>query len=158
MMTTETAKHRKWYREPYVWLIIALPLSAVIGGIITAWYAIESNDGLVVDDYYKRGLQINKVLDRDKAALRHELQASLQLTPGAPVATIVLHGNDKFSYPGTISVSFLYSTHSGHDRTEELRRVAANTYQGSMPQLVKGHWYIQIEAQDWRLLESMMVH
>jgi hypothetical protein len=158
MITTETAKQRKWYREPYVWLIIALPLSAVIGGIITAWYAVESNDGLVVDDYYKRGLQINKVLDRDKAALRHELQASLQLIPGASVATIVLHGNDKFSYPGTISVSFLYSTHGGYDRTEELRRVAANTYQGSMPKLVKGRWYIQIEAQDWRLLESMTVH
>ena len=157
-MKTETANHRKWYLEPYVWLIIALPLSAVIGGIITAWYAVESNDGLVVDDYYKRGLQINRVLERDKAALRHELQASLQLNPDAPLATIILHGNDTFSYPGSISVSFLYSTRSGHDRKEKLKLVAANTYQGSMPQLVKGHWYIQIEAQDWRLLESMTVH
>ena len=158
MTTTETATQRKWYREPYVWLLICLPLSAVIGGMITIWYAVESNDGLVVDDYYKRGLQINRVLDRDKAALRHGLKASVQLQPGAPVATIILRGNDRFNYPHSISVNFLYSTRSGHDRSEELRLVAANTYQGRTPPLVRGRWYIQIEAQDWRLLESLTVH
>ena len=54
---------RPWFREPWVWLLIALPASAVLGGMVTIWIAVDSDDGLVVDDYYKRGLEINKKLD-----------------------------------------------------------------------------------------------
>jgi len=152
-----SVKPRVWYREVYVWLIIALPLSAVIGGVITAWYAIESNDGLVVDDYYKRGLEINRVLERDKASERYGLQARLHFEPGAPAATIVLDGNASFSPPDSISVSFLNATRGGYDHNLEFRRVSADTYQSVMPRLLRGHWYIQIEKQDWRLLKSIVV-
>jgi hypothetical protein len=44
-----------WYREPWVWLMIAFPMSAVIGGMITIYLAVTTSTGLVVDDYYKRG-------------------------------------------------------------------------------------------------------
>ena len=68
---------KPWYREPFVWLVILFPASAVIGGMITISLAISSDDGLVVDDYYKRGLEINRTLERDKAAARHGIQATL---------------------------------------------------------------------------------
>jgi len=78
-MNTEASSSspRPWFREPWVWLIIALPASAVFGGIITIWIAVESDDGLVQDDYYKYGMEINKTLDRDKAAVQYELVANL---------------------------------------------------------------------------------
>ncbi|MEJ2760519.1 MAG: FixH family protein [Gammaproteobacteria bacterium] len=141
-----------------MWLIILLPLSAVVGGIVTAWYAVESNDGLVVDDYYKRGLAINKVLDRDRAAKRYGLVATLQLRTGSPVATVILKGNSTFTAPEEITISFMHATRSGHDRKLTLRRVDPVTYQGPKPVLIRGRWNVQIEAQDWRVLDSMTVH
>ena len=57
-MNTHKLK-KPWYREPWVWLMIALPASAVVGGIITIYLAVSTSDGLVVDDYYKRGKAIN---------------------------------------------------------------------------------------------------
>ena len=158
MSESEIVKPRKWYLEPYVWLIILLPFSAVVGGIVTVWYAVESSDGLVVDDYYKRGLAINKVLDRDRAAQRYGIETTLEFRTGSPVATVILKGNPTFTAPEMISVSFLHATRSGHDRKRTLVRVAPDTYQGPMPDLIRGRWNIVIEAQDWRVLDSMTVH
>ena len=41
---------RPWFREPWVWFIIALPACAVVGCAITIWLAITRPDYLVVDD------------------------------------------------------------------------------------------------------------
>ncbi len=35
---------RPWYREPYVWLLIAIPAAAVLTGLITLAFAIASDD------------------------------------------------------------------------------------------------------------------
>ena len=40
----------RWYRVPFVWLVIALPLTAVIASFITLGLAISSDDGVVEDD------------------------------------------------------------------------------------------------------------
>lgn len=148
-----------WYREPYVWFVIAIPLAAVIGGIITARLAIVSNDGLVVDDYYKQGLAINRVIDRDKAADRLGIQANMQLSRErqGDRFRLFLTGNEKFTVPKKLDVSFLYSTRSGFDKQLTLTLTDYNTYQSELPHLRKGRWYIQIEAGDWRLLKTIFI-
>ena len=148
-----------WYREPYVWFVIAIPLAAVIGGIITARLAIVSNDGLVVDDYYKQGLAINRVIDRDKAAQRLGIQATMQLAQDREQDRfrLFLTGNEKFTAPQKLNVSFLYSTRSGFDKQLNLALTGNNTYQSELPRLKKGRWYIQIEADDWRLLKTIFI-
>src|SRR4030066_420476 len=70
---------RPWYREPLVWLIICFPLTAVIAGFFTLYLAIISKDGLVVDDYYQKGKEINMSLARDRAATQHGLRAGVHL-------------------------------------------------------------------------------
>jgi len=46
----KTVEIRPWFREPWVWFIIALPAAAVVGCAITIWLAITRPDFLVVDD------------------------------------------------------------------------------------------------------------
>ena len=50
-----------WYREPWPWILIAGPL---VGRDRRAWprrvIAVRSDDGMVADDYYKRGLLVNQ--------------------------------------------------------------------------------------------------
>ncbi len=66
-----------WYRVPFVWLLIGVPASSVILGIIMITLAIRTDDGLVIDDYYQHGKEINQVLARDEVARERGAQARL---------------------------------------------------------------------------------
>lgn len=156
-MIEEKKQIVSWYKEPYMWLVVSFPLIAVIGGIFTIYLAIESDDGLVVDDYYKRGLEVNKVLDRDHAASDYQLKANLEISRSNPVFSIVLEGNTKFKLPDEIKVSFLHPTRKGLDHHLVLKKDNTNSYRGSTPPLVQGKWYIQIETNEWRLFREYSV-
>ena len=67
-----TEQNRHWYNFPLVWMMISIPFSAVIMGVVMIWLAVDTNDGLVVDDYYKQGLEINGLISRDKKAAELE--------------------------------------------------------------------------------------
>jgi len=41
---------RPWYREPWPWVLIAIPLAAVIASAVTLWLALSRPDHIVVDD------------------------------------------------------------------------------------------------------------
>ena len=147
-----------WYREPYVWLLIAFPLLAVVGGFITLGLAIASNDGLVVDDYYKEGLMINRVLKRDQAAADLGLEAELQLAPQRDRFTLSMNGKPAFTPPGVLKVSFLHATRKGFDQYVSVDKTGDNIYTSRIRPLIRGHWYVQIETDNWRLLKSVTVH
>ena len=146
-----------WYREPYVWLLIAIPLAAVIGSVITGKLALQSDDGLVVDDYYKQGLEINQVLERDRLANELGIVANIQFSPEQHAFRLFLTGNEKFMAPETITVSFLHATRGGLDRKIKINRTAANLYQAELPQLPKGRWHIQIDTGDWRIVQTTLI-
>jgi len=40
---------RPWYREPWPWVLIAIPLLTVIASAITFWLAVSRPDYLVLD-------------------------------------------------------------------------------------------------------------
>ncbi len=151
------SQKREWFREPWVWLLIALPASAVLGGMVTIWIAVKSDDGLVVDDYYKRGLEINKQLDRDKAIDTYDLVAKLHTLEGQKIIQIELIANEKFIAPNSLKLSFLHPTIKGHDQILEFQHLGNGFYEGIMPDLINGNWYLQLEADDWRLLEYMVI-
>jgi len=148
---------RKWYREPYVWLLIAFPLTAVIGGSITAILALESDDGLVVDDYYNQGLEINQVLERDQAAVNQGIEAKLQISREQHSIRLFLSGNESFKPPAQLSVSFLHATRSGFDQKILASSKDGNLYQAELPVLVPGRWNVQIETDNWRVLKSLSI-
>ena len=41
---------RPWYRQFWPWVLIAIPLSAVVMGAITLWLALANPEHLVVED------------------------------------------------------------------------------------------------------------
>lgn len=53
---------RPWWKEPYVWMVIGGPLSAVLACAITAVYIMQGPDALVSEDYYREGIEISKQL------------------------------------------------------------------------------------------------
>ena len=77
-MKQSMTKSNRWHRVPFVWLLIAIPLTAVIVGFVGLALAIRSDDGMVEDDYYKQGMTINRMLDRDKAAAAENLTSTVE--------------------------------------------------------------------------------
>ena len=150
-------QNNPWYREPYVWLVILFPALAVIAGIITAVLALNSDDGLVADDYYTRGLAINRTMERDRVAERYGLQAKIELVQAGNSVRITLSADNNFNYPDRIMISFFHATRKGFDWRFPVARTDNGVYEGKMPVLVPGNWYVQIESDDWRLLQSLTV-
>jgi uncharacterized protein len=59
---TSLNTNQKWYTNPFVWLIIGGPLLVVVASFITLYLAIKHPDP-AIDDYYRKGIEINKTLD-----------------------------------------------------------------------------------------------
>jgi len=148
---------RPWYREPLVWLIIAFPLSAVIAGFFTLYLAIISRDGLVVDDYYQKGKEINRSLARDHAAAQHRLRAGVQLDAAKQQVVVHLSAARDRALPDRVDLRWLHATRAGFDQKQMLVRSPDGAYRGAFSGLAPGHWYVQIEAQDWRLQGSLHI-
>ena len=146
---------RPWYREPLVWLVIAFPFIAVVAGIATYIIADRTEDGLVVDDYYKKGKEINKSLARDYAATRLGLHGGLRLDAKAQQVVVILAADRRDALPPVVTLRWLHGTRSGFDRNQELQRQSNGDYRADYPELAPGHWYVQLEAQDWRLQGSL---
>ena len=146
-----------WYREPLVWLVIFFPTVAVVGGLITIYLAITSNDGLVVDDYYKRGLEINQVLERDQAAKLHGLQAILDFNRDPKLIYLTLSAKPDYHLPNQIELKLSHHTRAYFDNRIMLEHIANTLYRGPLPDLQPGAWYVELAADDWRLLKSLQV-
>lgn len=141
---------RSWYREPWVWLVIALPMSAVIGGMITIYLAVTSSDGLVVDDYYKRGKAINMELARDQAAARYQLQAIVGIDSQSGQVTMTLESRN-YLRPEQVRLLLLHPTRAGHDQQVLLETAGKGVYTGVLRPVASANWHVQLEADDWRL-------
>ena len=147
---------RPWYREPWVWLMIAIPLAAVIAGLTTIYIAVTTSDGLVVDDYYKRGKAINRDLARDRAAADHQLEARIEIDTAGNRVNLLLQSRD-YVLPAELKLSFLHPTRKGHDQQVLLQQLGAGRYTGQVDELARGSWYLQLEADDWRLSGRVQV-
>lgn len=143
-----------WYRVPIVWLLIAVPLSAVAGGFTTLWLALRSNDGLVVDDYYRRGMEINRDLDRDRAAAARGVKARVQLDDARREMRIDLNLPAP-QRPQQLRVQLLHATRQGYDRRFMAAPGGDGAYRVPLTGLAPGHYYVQLAAGDWRLVGSL---
>jgi uncharacterized protein len=151
-MTTMTAiVVRPWYREPFVWLLTAIPLLTVVAGGVTFSVALSSADGLVADDYYKRGLEINRDLGREQAAQALGLSVRLSLLPAQQKVTATLPPGT--ARPAVLLLRFAHPTRSGLDRIVRLQLTAPDTYAGTLQLPPASHWRVSVEDAEatWRL-------
>ncbi len=141
---------KPWYREPWPWLLMIMPVTAVIAGSLTWWLAMKSADGLVVGDYYKEGLAINQVLARDEWAREQGLTAHLDVVNGQ--LRLSLQAKSQIS-PKLLSVKFTHPTHEGRDHTVILHLDGNGLYIAPLPAMPVGKWHVQIEEPQgkWRL-------
>ena len=140
-----------------VWMVIFFPSLAVVAGISTIFIAINTEDGLVVDDYYKQGLQINQVIKYDEKARQLGLSAFVDANAKSGEILVSLKADMEFELKDEISFKLIHRTRSGLDQLTTLSRVGSSAdYRGYIkPPVIEGRWTIQIVSPDyWRLKQN----
>ena len=140
-----------WYKVSWVWLLIGLVSSSVLGSLTLVWIATSNYDGTVDDDYYKRGLQINRELARDQAATRHGLQGRLRLDRSSGTLDIAVKSSQRYSVPTRLQVELLHHTRAGFDKKFIVEADSGGVFRSPTPPLPAGVWTVRISADDWRL-------
>ncbi len=140
-----------FHKNPALWLIVLVPISAVVVGLSMLAVSVYTFDGPVVDDYYKRGKQINLTLGRDKLASEYELFAEFMMDNSNADIKVKLSANENFQFPELIELNFLHRTLSGKDQQVELFHHANGVYRAQLPQLSESRWLVELGTVDWRL-------
>lgn len=143
-------KPTHWWREPWPWFLMALPLSAVIGSLATAWIAAKDPDPLVTEDYYKEGLAIHQVVEREAKATELGLEA--MLSAGNDQVTLQLAGRIA-ERPATLQLFLTHPTKAGQDTVLTLHAGQDGLYRAALPILSAGKRRLSLEPKDrgWRL-------
>jgi hypothetical protein len=145
-----------WYKYKLVWMIIAIPAASVIAGINMIYLAVNTDDGLVADDYYKEGMAINQSLQRDKAAAELGLGAELVIEASGDMVRLNFDKGSLASYPDQLTLHLQHATHAGHDQVITLVRAPRDQYVGYLQHSIReGVWHVMLATDEWRLTERI---
>ena len=139
-----------WYRDRWPWLLAIMPTSAVIMGFTFLWLAIKTDDGLVSDDYYKDGLAINRIVERDEAASKFHVNAIVKLD--GSIVSLQLAGNLP-NMPDSLQLTLSHPTRKGFDHSILLTRNQVGNYEGKVQDLINARYDVILEPLNgtWRV-------
>ncbi|QIB67512.1 FixH family protein [Kineobactrum salinum] len=140
---------RPWFRQFWPWFLIVLPSVVVIASFYTLYLAILHSDDLVVDQYYKDGLAINRQLEQKQRAATLGITARFTITPQQ--ATVELAG--PVASP-TLELALSHPMEADRDFGIVLQQVAPGIYSGVLDTPVRSRWHWQLRDPDdptWHL-------
>jgi hypothetical protein len=131
---------------------MAGPGIVVVASLFTGWLALSTDDGVVADDYYKRGLMINRKLERVERAASLKMTATVDVaSDGAIHLTLESPLSDPQTMPAVVRVSITHPTRAGMDRQVDLVRGPDGRYAGRVDPVAIGRWLVIVETDAWRL-------
>lgn len=149
---TQPTDTRPWYREPMLWLVVALPAAVVVAGLLTLSIAIRSGgDDNVRDSVQRVGKGQTFDLGPDRVAAKRGLRAQLQLSEDTEAIELAAQGADFDADRLVLRLS--HPTEAREDLSLELVRVDAQRYLGRI-EVARDHaWNLQLAPVDgsWRL-------
>lgn len=141
-----------WYRHRWPWLLMLGPAVVVVAGAVTVWLAVASDDGLVADDYYKRGLAINQTIERGERARALGLSAIVDIAADGNLRARLDWPADRGEAPPpAVRLLLVHPTRAGADVRAMLVRTPDASYAGRIAPLAHGRWQLVVETDEWRL-------
>lgn len=132
-----------WYRQGWPWFLIALPASVVVASFITLAIAIDGQDVVVRDDYYKDGLAINRDLEREQIARAHSLGAQLRYHAGSHGIELQLLGD--LPAPEQLQLEFLHPTDAARDQKLRLMHSGGGTFFATASAALDGKYHLLLQ-------------
>jgi hypothetical protein len=143
---------KPWYRQFWPWFLISLPLSVVIASLVTINIALESDDGLVSDDYYKEGLAIHKNADSSARAKALGISGDISYDPETGAVTLRL--DRPLAGPDSpLSLTATHPTLPDRDQAISLTPLGNATYAGRLEPMGPARWRLELSPEDrsWRI-------
>jgi len=140
-----------WYRSVWPWALMAGPAFVIVGGAYATWLAASTSDGLVADDYYKRGMAINRTLARNEYSERLGLSAVVRIDAAGDMRVSLARAGGDGEWPSQLRVRLAHPTRAGQDRSASLLRVSGDTYAGHVDPPGVGRRLVIVETDQWRL-------
>lgn len=133
------------------------PMMVIVASVISAWVALSSADGLVVEDYYKKGLSVNQTIAMSDQAKALGLETGITLTEKTITAKLTSK-DASYLLPQQLNVTLAHPTRAGLDQTLRLVR-SGDAYKGDYRLPRAGHWIVTIEddAGTWRLMGNVIL-
>ena len=131
-----------WYKQFWPWVLIILPLCAVVASVSTLFIAIANKPDMVVEHYYKKGKAINVDLTRLDNAYKLALKFELAVTEN----TIVL--TQRYGEPqnAALRLRFIHRTQKAKDFDMLMTSDASGLYKAALNKPIDGKWTIQLES------------
>lgn len=130
-----------WFKQVWPWIIIAIPLLTIIAGIITYQIAANHPVSMVQDDYFKSGLAINQVLERQTKAKALNISASIKFNPESRLLLVKLSPPIKARQ---LLLTFSHPTQKKYDTQIILEQLADDEFAAEAPNLTQTNWHIQL--------------
>ena len=85
MSNVQTASPAPWWKFGHVWMVLAGPAVVVVASFVTFYLAASGADPIVDEDYYRKGIEINKTLADNPASLAPATVARNHAATGTPL-------------------------------------------------------------------------
>jgi len=154
-----------WYKQFWPWFLIFLPATAVVASITTVILAVKYQDSMVVDDYYKEAMQINRNLSKIEFAKKSGLSAKI-LTENKRLHLELNALDSKLKLSPVVTLYFHHATQKIKDFSLVLLQTDQKNYNNQLAAvyeskknnevvslLEKGIWYVKLLPVDrvWQL-------
>jgi hypothetical protein len=151
-MSSANTLVRAWFREPMLWLVLALPAAVVVAGFVTLAIAIRSGgDDAVRDPGSRVGKAQTADLGPERNASRLGLQARLLLA--SDTEAVELNAEAGVFDSDSLTLAFTHPRDAAADLSLNLVRADASRYVGRLAVSREHAWNLQLEPADgqWRL-------
>ncbi|NWO05500.1 MAG: FixH family protein [Alteromonadaceae bacterium] len=140
-----------WYRQPWLWFLLAFPLAAITWGLGVLVFASSLDTSMVTDDYSKEGRGINMSIARDQKARDLGVAGSLDMSGRS--AELSLETNDGAADFPYLVLNLYHPTHSDQDRVVQFQQRSNGEYVGQIQQELEGRWYYDLQGptNEWRV-------
>lgn len=152
-ITNEAA--RPWYRQPWLWFVLSVPIASVILSSIMVTVAVIGKDSLVSDNYYKDGMAINQTIEQDQLANSLGLKPLISIENTNVILTLL--SSSTIAEQPFLTLKLLHPTVSLKDIEIKLLPSGKGVYLGDLPHTIEGRRYLDLYAYDtsWRLREEV---
>lgn len=146
------ALERPWYKQAWVWFVIAIPASSVFTGIFLVITAVKNADDLVVDEWYKEGRGTNRNMAAENLAADFAIGMNASFSMESNTTTVNFYAGREMVWPDSLTLALRHRTLAEQDKVFTLQHQGNGRYLVNS-QLPAGDWHTQVASEDvsWRL-------
>ena len=148
------SKQTPWYKQFWPWFLIIIPLTSMVLSFTMIHFAYNTDDSLVIDEYYKEGKGINMQLTKIQEARVLGIETKMAVTNEAVELTFV---SGLPASGEALSLVFQHATLETKDFSLMLLRDANGIYRATLEHPADGKWKVSLQPlnEQWRVQNTV---